>query len=41
VVQTVIAGGRDAEETVKGTMALLAATGVPVILSGRNRSVAN
>lgn len=32
VVQTVIAGGPDAEETVKGTMALLAATDVPVIL---------
>jgi hypothetical protein len=32
VVQTVIAGGPDAEETVKGTMALLAATDVPLIL---------
>lgn len=32
VVQTVIAGGPDADETVKGTMALLAATDVPVIL---------
>ena len=32
VVQTVIAGGADAEETVKGTMALLAATDVPAIL---------
>jgi hypothetical protein len=32
VVQTVIAGGPDAEETVKGTMALMAATDVPVIL---------
>jgi hypothetical protein len=32
VVQTVIAGGPDAEETVKGTMALLAATDVPIIL---------
>jgi len=32
VVQTVIAGGADAEETVKGTMALLAATDVAVIL---------
>jgi GTPase SAR1 family protein len=32
VVQTVIAGGPDAEETIKGTMALLAATDVPLIL---------
>jgi hypothetical protein len=32
VVQTVIAGGPDAEETVTGTMALLAATDVPIIL---------
>jgi len=32
VVQTVIAGGPDAEETSKGTMALLDATDVPVIL---------
>lgn len=32
VVQTVIAGGPDAEETVKGTMALLASTEVPLIL---------
>jgi len=32
VVQTVIAGGADAEETVKGTMALLTATAVPVVL---------
>jgi hypothetical protein len=32
VVQTVIAGGPDAEETIKGTMALLAATEVPLIL---------
>lgn len=32
VVQTVIAGGADAEETVKGAMALLAATEVPLIL---------
>lgn len=32
VVQTVIAGGPDAEETVKGTMALLAATDVPIVL---------
>jgi hypothetical protein len=32
VVQTVIAGGPDAEETLKGTMALLAATDVLVIL---------
>jgi len=32
VVQTVIAGGPDAEETLKGTMALLAATEVPLIL---------
>jgi hypothetical protein len=32
VVQTVIAGGPDAEETVKGTMTLLAATDVPIIL---------
>ena len=32
VVQTVIAGGPDAEETSKGTMALLDATDVPVVL---------
>ena len=32
VVQTVIAGGPDAEETIKGTMALLDATEVPLIL---------
>jgi len=32
VVQTVIAGGPDAEETSKGTMALLDATDVPIIL---------
>jgi len=32
VVQTVIAGGPDADETVKRTIALLAATDVPVIL---------
>lgn len=32
VVQTVIAGGPDADETVKGTMALLASTEVPLIL---------
>jgi hypothetical protein len=32
VVQTVIAGGPDAEETIKGTMALLADTEVPLIL---------
>ncbi len=32
VVQTVIAGGPDAEETSKGTMALLGATDVPLIL---------
>jgi hypothetical protein len=32
VVQTVIAGGPDAQETSKGTMALLDATDVPVIL---------
>jgi hypothetical protein len=32
VVQTVIAGGPDAEETIKGTMTLLAATDVPLIL---------
>jgi hypothetical protein len=32
VVQTVIAGGPDAEETVKGTIALLASTEVPLIL---------
>jgi GTPase SAR1 family protein len=32
VVQTVIAGGPDAEETIKGTMALLEATDVPLIL---------
>jgi urease gamma subunit len=38
VVQTVIAGGPDAEETVKGTMALLAATDVPVILLAERAS---
>ena len=32
VVQTVIAGGPDAEETIEGTMALLTATDVPLIL---------
>lgn len=32
VIQTVLAGGPDAEETVKGAMALLKATKVPVIL---------
>jgi len=32
VIQTVLAGGPDAEETIKGTMALLKATTVPVIL---------
>lgn len=32
VVQTVIVGGPDAEETIKGTMALLAATDVPLVL---------
>jgi hypothetical protein len=32
VVQTVIACGPDAEETIKGTMALLAATDGPLIL---------
>ena len=30
--QTVIAGGADAEETIKGTMSLLNATGVPMLL---------
>ena len=32
IIQTVIAGGPDAEETIKGTMALLEATAVPLVL---------
>jgi hypothetical protein len=33
IIQTVIAGGQDAEETIKGTMALLEATTMPLVLT--------